>query len=308
MVLDLAIVLALFAFAWLGAHRGGPESAIRLIGLALAYGGSVLAGKVGGGPLAAAVGVAGWMGGVLAGLLGFLALQALVEVAARKARAAHPEPSDASRIAGAACGIARAALLLLPVLFLASFTQSVRAWNPAAPLPDLSGARAAALGQAAASAAAERLTTGGDGASRVTAQFVAQPGESLSALGELASDPRLRVLQADAGFWGDLERGDVESALARPTFDQLARDPDLRGRLAELGLVDATSAADPERFHQEMAAVMAEVGPRLQRIEADPAFQALLADEALRARIQAGDTLALLTDPRLQQILANATR
>jgi hypothetical protein len=159
-----------------------------------------------------------------------------------------------------------------------------------------------------AGAAAERIADNADGAARVTARFVAQPGESVAALSAVATDPRLRALQADAGFWNDLERGDVEGALARPTFAELARDAALREKLAALGLVDETSALDAEKFHAEVAAVMAEAGPRIQRIKADPAFQELLADEALRARIQAGDPFAVLGDPRVQQLVANATR
>jgi hypothetical protein len=308
MAIDLVVVLALFAFAWLGAHRGGAESGIRFAGLAVAYGGAFLSGKLAGGALAQALGLAPWIGLAGAGLLGFLAAQALVELAARKARAASDEPSDVSRVAGAAFGIARGGLLLLPLLWLASFTESMRQLNPDAALPDLSGARAAAVGQAVAGAAVERIAENSDGAARITARFVAQPGESVAALSAIASDTRMRVLQSDVGFWRDLESGDVDAALARPTFAELARDAELRARLAELGLVGEASALDAEAFHAEMAAVMAEVGPRLERIKADPAFQELLADEALRARIQAGDTLALLTDPRIQQLLTNATR
>jgi hypothetical protein len=308
MAIDLVVVLALFAFAWLGAHRGGAESGIRFAGLAAAYGLSFLAGKLAGGALAQALGFAPWLGLAGAGLIAFVAAQGLVELAARKARAAGDVPSDLSRVAGAAFGIARGGLLLLPLLWLASFTESMRQLNPSAALPDLSGARTAAVGQAVAGAAAQRLAENEEGAARITARFVAQPGESVAALSAIASDARLRVLQSDAGFWHDLEGGEVEAALARPTFVDLARDAELRSRLAALGLVSETSAVDAQQFHAEMAAVMAEVGPRLQRIKADPAFQELLADETLRARIQAGDTLALLTDPRIQKLVANATR
>jgi len=308
MLIDLVVLLTLFAFAWLGAHRGGAESGIRFAGLALAYGFAFLAGKLAGGALAQALGFAPWLGLAGAGLIAFVAAQGLVELAARKVRAAGDAPSDPSRIAGAALGIARGGLLLVPLLWLASFTESMRQLNSSAALPDLSGARTAAVGEAVAGAAAQRLAENEDGAVRITAKFVTQPGKSVAALSALASDARLRVLQADAGFWRDLESGEVEAALARPTFADLARDAELRSRLAELGLVSESSAVDAQQFHTEMAAVMAEVGPRLQRIKADPAFQELLGDEALRSRIQAGDTLALLMDPRIQKLVSNAAR
>lgn len=306
MAVDLVVLLALLAFAWLGAHRGASESAIRLFGLAFAYAVSVLIGGVAGGALAGALNLTGWLGAAGAGVLGFLAAQALVEIAARRARAAGGDPSDASRIVGSALGIVRGGLLLLPLLWLAAFTESVRQANPATGLPDLSGARTARVGQRVAEAAAERIAAGGDRGTRITAKLLAKPGPSIAALSAVASDARLRVLQADSGFWRDLENGDTEGALARPTFVQLARDAELRGRLADLGMVAESSVVDAQQFHDEMAAVMAEVGPRIRRIKADPAFQELLADEALRARVQAGDTASLLTDPRIQRLIASS--
>jgi hypothetical protein len=306
MALDIVVVLALFAFAWLGAHRGGAEAGIRFGGLAVAYGGAYLAGELAGGGLASALGLAPWLGPLLAGAIGFVAAQALVEVAARRVRSPQEDLSDASRVAGAALGIGRGALLLLPLLWLASFAEGMRRLDPAAGLPDLSGGRASAVGERVAGAAAERVAASADGATRVTARFVAAPAESVAALGAVAADPRIRVLQSDSAFWEDLTRGDVDGALARPTFAELARDAALRGQLAELGLVDERSALDAQQFQAEMARVMREVAPRLARVQADPAFQALLADEALRERIRAGDTLALLGDPRVQQIVARA--
>jgi hypothetical protein len=47
---------------------------------------------------------------------------------------------------------------------------------------------------------------------------------------------------------------------------------------------------------------MTEIAPRIRRLESDPGFQELLADESVRARLQSGDTLALLTDPRIQAL------
>lgn len=308
MAFDVAAFLALFAFAWLGAHRGPRESAIRLVGLAFAYGVSLLAARFAGAPLAAALASAPWVGLAAAGMLGFFAAQALVELAARKARAARGEASDLGRAAGALIGIARGGLLLLPVLWLAGFAESVRTLNPAAPLPDLSGARSARIGQAAIGGALAGLARSEAPVTRMTAKWIAEPGESVAALGALAADPRLRVLQADQSFWRDLAAGNVESALARPTFAELARDANLRGQFADLGLVAEGSALDAQQFHDEMAAVMADVAPRIQRLQSDPAFQALLADPEIRARILAGDTAALLADPRILQLAAAEAR
>ncbi len=308
MAFDVAAVLALFAFAWLGAHRGPRESAIRLVGLAFAYGASLLAARFAGAPLAQALASAPWVGVAGAGMLGFFGAQAAVEIAARKARAERGEASDLGRAGGALLGIARGALLLLPILWLAGFSESVRALSPAAPLPDFSGARSAALGQAVLGGAVAGLARSDEPTTRMTARLIGEPAESVAALGALAADPRLKVLQADQSFWRDLAAGDVESALARPTFAELAQDANLRAQFADLGLVAEASALDARQFHDEMAAVMADVAPRIERLQADPAFQALLADPEIRARITAGDTAALLADPRILQLAAQAAR
>jgi hypothetical protein len=301
MALDLGMLAVLLVFAWLGAHRGAAEAAVRLVGLALAYAASGLAGKLAGGSLLAVVG---------AGVGAFAAVQMLIEIAARRLRARNEggDLTDASRALGSLCGLARGALLLLPLLWLAGFSESVRATGRAPVLPDLSDSRSAGVGQVVAGAAATQLVSDGDRGSRMTAKFVAEPGAAMSAFAEVAADPRLRALQSDAGFWSDLESGDVAGALARPTFSELARDASLRAKLADLGLVAETSALDAVQFNAEMTAVMQEVGPRLRELRADPELQALLADEELRARAQAGDTVAVLLDPRVQALVARVSR
>jgi len=309
MALDVGVVLVLFAFAWIGAHRGAAEAGIRLLGLGFAYGAAALAAKLAGGPLGAALGGSPWLASAGAGFVAFLAAQVLVEVAARRARSSgESEIPDASRALGSLLGIARGGLLLLPLLWLAGFSENVRATGRAPALPDFSGSRVAGAGQAVAGATAEQLAEGGDRGTRMTAKLIAEPGDAIAAFSAVASDPRLRVLQADQGFWRDLEDGDVAGALARPTFSELARDAELRAKLADLGLVAETSALDAQQFHTEMTAVMQEVAPRLRALRADPDLQALLADEDLRAKAQAGDTVALLLDPRVREIASRVAR
>jgi len=301
MALDLGMLVVLLVFAWLGAHRGAAEAAIRLLGLVVAYGASLLAGKLVD---------ASWLAIAGASIGAFIVVQLGIELAARRvrARAEGAEPSDPSRALGSLCGLARGGLLVLPLLWLAGFSESVRATGRAPALPDLSSSRSAGIGQQVAGVAATQLAADGDRGSRVTAKWIAEPGAAMTAFADVAADPRLRVLQADQGFWSDLENGDVAGALARPTFSELARDAELRAKLANLGLVAETSALDAQQFHEEMAAVMREVAPRLRELRADPELQALLADPELRARAQAGDTAALLLDPRVRALAARVSR
>ena len=309
MVFDVIVLVFLGAFAWLGAHRGAPESALRLFGLGVAYGAAVLAGRLAGASLAGSLGIAPWMGGVATGVIAFAATQALIELGARRLRdGALDDASDASRVAGSLLGIARGGLLLLPLLWLATFTEGVRQAGAAIGLPDLSGSRVNLVTEAIVGAGAERLAAAGDRGDRVTAKLLANPGAAVGALTEIAADPRLRVLQSDQGFWSDLENGDVGGALARPTFVDLARDARFRQRLAALGLVAESSALDGEQFHKEMDAVMTDVAPRIRKLRNDPQLQQLLADPTIREKVQRGDTVALMLDPRIQEVVARVSR
>jgi uncharacterized membrane protein required for colicin V production len=311
MALDLIVLASLFVFAWLGAHRGALESAIRLGGLGFAFVVSLLASAFGGVALAAATGMSGGIAVIVAGVLGFLLAQVLVGFIARSVRVEGDELSDASRVGGAALGMARAGFLLLPVLWLGGFTESLRAsgLDQAGALPDLSTSRAAGAGQAAAGALAQSVVgDGGDMSARLTAKFIAEPGEAISSAVAITSDPRIQVLQRDFSFWGDLADENVESALARPTFRELVGDAELRERFAALGLVPPAAAVDAQMFHDELAAAFREIAPRLAELKHDPEFQALLADEELRERARSGDTVALLSDPRLRAVVERVSQ
>ncbi len=309
MAFDVIVLVFLGAFAWLGAHRGAPESALRLLGLGVAYAAAVVAGKLAGASLAEGLGINKWIGGVAAGVIAFAAMQALIELGARRMRAsAGDDASDASRVAGSLLGIARGGLLLLPLLWLATFTEGVRQSGAEIGLPDLSGSRVTLVTEAIVAAGAERLAAEGDRSDRVTAKLLAHPGAAVGALTEIAADPRLRVLQSDQAFWSDLENGDVAGALARPTFVDLSRDARFRQRLAALGLVAESSALDGEQFRREMDAVMTEVAPRIRKLRNDPELQQLLADPAIREKVQSGDTVALMLDPRIQEVVARVSR
>ncbi len=310
MALDLALLFVLLAFAGTGALRGAAEAGVRLIGLPLSYGAAVLAGKLAGDPLARALSGGPWVGALVAGLLGFVAAQAIVEIYARLARRRGREegiPSSA-RLLGAGFGALHGALILLPLVWLASFAEGAREAGVRPDLPDLSGSRAAAVVGRAVALGTRPLARGEDRTDRMAARVLAQPASSLAAMHSLVSDPRLRVLQSDQAFWGDLERGEVERALARPTYTELAEDPAWRGELAALGLIPEASATDPVRFRSDMEALFTDLAPRLRELREDPALQELTADPEIRAKLQAGDTLGVLMDPRVRALAERVAR
>jgi hypothetical protein len=239
-----------------------------------------------------------------------VAAQAICEIYARLARRRAREqgiPASA-RLLGAAFGGVHGVLLILPLIWLASFLEGARESGVRPELPDLSGSRATSLVAHAVSMGTRPLAGSEDRGRRVAAQVIGEPAQSLAAFQALVSDPRIRVLQSDQGFWGDLERGEVERALARPTYAELADDPHWRTELAAVGMISAASADDPARFRADMEALFNDLAPRLRTLREDAAFQELRDDPAIRAKLQAGDTLSVLLDPRVRELAERIAR
>ena len=141
----------------------------------------------------------------------------------------------------------------------------------------------------------------------MTARLIAQPGVALEAAQGILSDSRMRLLQSDPGFWADIERGAVSSAMRRPTFRELARDAGFRRKLGDLGLISSDATRDPQLFELEMAQVFGEVGPRIASVRGDPEFKKMMNDPDLRRRIQEGEAIALLGHPGFRAMIARAS-
>ncbi|MDX1650442.1 MAG: CvpA family protein, partial [Myxococcota bacterium] len=175
-LLDAAVVALFVGLAWLGARRGAAESGLRLAALFVAYGAAVLAATGLGGPAAARLGLPPAAGMLLAGTGAFaLAYLAVGRAAAAVGRAERQaardgRPAGGSRLLGGVFGGLRAAVLLLPLLWLAHVAQGLGEAEIAPALPDLSGARLPGLGGAAARAGAAAVVDEADPAQRVRSE------------------------------------------------------------------------------------------------------------------------------------------
>src|SRR5262249_45184556 len=126
---------------------------------------------------------------------------------------------------------------------------------------------------------------------RFAARVAARPSQSATEFQAVLDDPQFVRLRNDTDFWGDVERGDLDSAVYRASFLNLSQDGRLRHRLADLGLVNETAASDAVAFRKAVGEVLADVSPRLRGLRSDPAVQELLSDPAVVAMIENGDTL-----------------
>lgn len=302
MWLDAILLLVLGAYAAVGAWRGPAESALRLGAWVLGYGAAWLAATSLGAPLAEALGLAPLLGLPLAGCGAFLAVQVCAHVAIARVRSAGAAPALGGRVLGAALGAARGAVVVVLLGWLALVGDGLRAQGVAG-LPAAGGS---ALGRASG-ALVERSALAALGGerpeARAVAALVARPAETVAAWRDLLAHPSLAALQADAGFWRDVEAGDLAGARTRSSFRALTADAALRRELGRLGLVTAAGAAHPVAFERELAAALGEAAERVSALRDDPEVQALLADPEIRARLERGDALGLLAHPGFQGLL-----
>jgi hypothetical protein len=175
-------------------------------------------------------------------------------------------------------------------------------------LPDLSGAQLTALGSGVLGAGAGAVLDESAPGGRMAVRFVSHPAETLEALQQAVSDPRVVSLQRDAAFWRDVERGAVRTALAKPTARALVNDRAFRAQLGDVGVVSPEAVKNARSFESELSLALAELGPRLEAVRNDPALEELLADPEVRASLQSGNSLALLRDPRFRALVSRASR
>lgn len=304
-----ALVLALIAgLAWSGARAGAGVSGVRLLALPLAYAAAFGAGYAFGPALARELGGSLLVASLAASSAGFVLATLATWLVLRAVRDRAADASPAGQALGALFGALRGVLFALPLLWLGGLAEGARSSGLRPELPDLSSAHLTAFSERALAAAAARVVDVRAASGRMALQLAARPGETLAGLQGALRDPRFVTLQHDPGFWHDVERGAVTSALARPTARALVRDAGFRRELAALGAVSPEAGGNARAFERELAAALAEVGPRIAAIRSDPAFAALQNDPALREDLARGNTLALLRDARFRGLVERAAR
>jgi uncharacterized membrane protein required for colicin V production len=304
-----AILLAVFTgFALIGAFRGALESGLRLAGWVLGYAAAFAAASAGGEALAGALGAPVWLGMPLAGTIAFLATQALFAVAISVARRRREEaPNGLDRALGAAFGAARGALFALLIGWLGLLADGLRSQGMLTSLPPLeSSVGARWSGVLAAEGTAAALGRGDPGA-RAAAAMAAHPRQTLETMKDLLEHPRVVALQRDGDFWREVEAGEIEAALARPSARALTGDVGLRRDLAALGLVERAAAEHPIAFERALGDALGEASARLAKLRSDPEVRALFEDPEVLGLVERGDALGLLAHPRFQSVIRRAS-
>lgn len=310
MWLDLLALGILAIFALVGAARGALKAGMGLLALLVGYLAAILLAPHIGPSLSEALGVSEFLalplGGTLAFIGGFGAVSLLGALLRRLAARHDDDPSPRDRFLGAVFGAVRGGLVVLLISWLALWLDALRASGGDVPVPSVEGSAAAALtGEVVEAGIGAAM--GDEPGGRLAARIAARPAAAMADFEQVLENRNIEALRSDEMFWTYVEYGNVDAALNRGSFRSVANDPSLRGRLAGLGLVDDEAAEDPFAFREDVADVLAEVGPRIRGLKNDPELQALVEDPQVVAMLQSGDTIGLLRHPGFQQLVDRVT-
>ena len=313
MILDLIFGLVLLVMFGLGAWRGAVVSGSGLLSMVCGYAGGIFAASTAGGWLARTLVVSPLVAPAIAGTIGFvvvwLVVSSLADVAAAwdRGRVELGGRGLFDRGMGGFFGLARGGLIVVLLAVLASWLDAARdigAVSGLAAMPDAENSLLAeAAGGLVETAVSSALADAGP-AGEVVARLTAHPGQALGSVQAILEDDRLNGLFEDRLFWTLISNNSVDYAMNRNAIRSIVNDPEMRGRFADLGLVEEPARDDVDLFRDTMAGVLAEVGPKIQRLQNDPEIKELANDPEIIELVEAGNTFALMNHPRIRSIVS----
>jgi membrane protein required for colicin V production len=312
MILDLILISILFVMIGLGAWRGAVVSGSGLFALIIGYVGGIFGATVCSDWVAKTLVVSGLLAPAIAGTLGFILAWLVVSslagvlVAWDKERIEGVGRGIIDRSLGGFFGLARGGLIVVLLAVLMSWLDAARdlgAVDGLAAIPDTeASALAGATGNLVEVAVSTALSDAGP-AGDLVARLTARPGQALGSVQTIIEDERVTGLFSDTLFWTLIQNDSIDYAMNRNSIRNIVNDPEMRGRFADLGLVEEAAREDRTLFRAKMGEVLAEIAPRVERLHHDPEMKALGTDPEIIQLLESGNTLALINHPRIKRIV-----
>ena len=307
------IALALLAyFVVTGALRGAFASFLRISALVVSYVSTYLFGPILAPILATLLDLSDLVALAASGILVFLlvfillgAIASLLQRQEREAREGDPR-SGLDRSGGALLGALQGGLVILLLGVLTSWIEVGQKNGGFQSLPSPGGQGVAKVTRVVVEGTADALLDEQSRGARVAVRFAVRPDDAISDVQSLIEAPAFRSLQDDRLFWSYVEHGSIDQALNQRTFLDISHDPELRQRLADLGMIPPEAAQDPSSFRTSIRDMLERLSPRIRAVRNDPALQELAQDPEIARALQEGDTLPLLSDPRLRAVMSRA--
>lgn len=133
-------------------------------------------------------------------------------------------------------------------------------------------------------------------AAPLTAAFVESPTTMVRNLQTVSGDVNLRSLLQDKDFHQLLNSGNLDAIQRDPRFKAVAKMPEMRQLLKHAGV-------EQEASEQQLAAWAANSWQRAEQIRNQQEVQAILNDPAFQKKLDSGDKLSLMTDPKFKTLL-----
>ncbi len=307
MWLDLLPLGVVLYFAAAGVMSGTLVSFLRIFSLVGAYVAAFALGPVLGPIVAVSLGTTAFISTQIARALLFFAVffacgLAIWMVKRSRTRESPPRTS-LDRTGGALIGMVQGLALALLIGVLASWVGVGQKRGGLTGIPS-GGARIAAISSAVLDKTADLMLDSEARSARLAMHFAAHPDEAVRDFESLVKSPALTKLNGDKLFWSYLEQGAIDQALNRGSFLEITYDKELRGDLLKLGMISDASAENPTQFRAEARALFTELSPRIRILRQDPVMQELAADPAILEAVRDGNTFALLTDARVQDLVS----
>ena len=307
-------LLALFVF--LGARRGGMAAGTGLLALVAGYGGALWAASHLGSRVAQQLAVSDFLGPPIAGTLGFLVAFAVFSLLGAVLRGFDRDRlgdlprTGLDRSVGGIFGALRGGLVVVLLSVLALWVDAARQLEVSeglASLPPLGSSRVAQVSGVAVETIVRSALADAGPMAGVAARLVARPAETLKSAQQLVGHGGFEELHADALFWRYIQHGAIDNALNQASFYRLSQDDDLRQQLASLAIITPEEAADPRAFRAAIGQALVAAGPRIEALSQDRSLQRLAEDPEILGLLQAGDTFALITHPKIRALVERAT-
>jgi len=239
------------------------------------------------------------LGGSIAFLLALCVLGIAAAVISKRAdlNRAQESRTKSDHLGGALIGAMRGGLIVLLVGILGNYLEQAQHAGLVSELPSLEHSFIAMGSGTLAERSIEQVLDKKDPASKLTAQLAIHPAETAEKIQSVMENPRVVRLREDSTFWSRARSGDIRGAMNQLAFRRLAYDDQFRNQLAELKLIDAQTAEDPELFKKQIAETYTQLAPRIEHLKTDPAVQKLMHDEEILELARNGSITALLTHP-----------
>lgn len=307
MYASIVFFIALFAAFW-GWRKGFFYLFLRLSSLLLAYALTWQEAP----RLARYLADKGWFPELLAwpvaGLMLFLGGSMLFSAAANWLGSLVPEGwHNRSKPVGAISGVLLGVGMGLLMVWTVSTVREAWQLRMAKPATESVTPQQSALGDAdhlvtdwsgQAMAAIIKNSLGDSPAATAAAQWARQPVSMSAGLQHLASKPELRQLFQDPANYAVMARGTQNDIQRLPEFQALTDDPQVMQFLEVAGLPGDSFQQQSQAF----AGMLSHYAGNFEKMRGTPEFQALAQDPELRAKLQQGNLLALITNDKMRQL------